>query len=79
MIPMLFKRSLIILSLISLVACVVGKDVQRITPPDTVWIEKGRTTREQVLAKFEEPTSTGTHQGVGHVVLHRTATRYLYG
>ncbi len=65
MMPMLFTRLLIIFSLLSLVACVVGEVERRITTQDTVWIEKGRTTREQVLAKFGEPAFTGTHQGVG--------------
>lgn len=56
---------LIIPSLLFTAACVVGEVERRITPQDTAWIEKGRTTRDQVVAKLGEPAFTGTHQGVG--------------
>lgn len=58
-------RSLVILSLLLSTACVVGDVERRITPKDTAWIEKGRTTREQVLAKFGEPTFTETYKEMG--------------
>lgn len=59
--------SLIIPSLLFTAACVVGEVERRITPQDTVWIEKGRTTRDQVVATFGEPSFTGTQQGVGQL------------
>ncbi len=60
-----FVRLLIIILLFTLVACVVGKNGPGITSQNSAWIEKGRTTREQVVTRFGEPAFLGMYKGVG--------------
>jgi len=45
----------VLLSLVLLSGCVVGELQQRIRPEDTTWIQRGQTTREEVMARFGEP------------------------
>ncbi len=50
--------------LIQLSGC-VGEGVKTIRPEDTTWIQRGKTTRQEVVAKFGEPSFVGTIQGEG--------------
>ena len=42
--------------LIQLCGCVTDELGRRIHPEDVTWIQKGQTTREQITAKFGQPT-----------------------
>ena len=62
-------RTFLFLTLVSsLCACAMSDSGRRITVQDTAWIEKGRTTRQQVVEKFGEPSMIGTYKGVGEYV-----------
>ncbi len=41
---------------IQLCGCVTDELGRRIRPEDVTWIQKGQTTREQITAKFGQPT-----------------------
>ncbi len=58
-------RLFVIVAMISLVACVGGKNVADINSQNTDWIEENRTTREQVVTKFGEADFSGVYKGVG--------------
>jgi len=49
---------IVLLPCLLLPACVTDDAVIRIRPEDTTWIQRGQTTREQVIAKFGEPSLT---------------------
>ena len=44
--------------LVQLFGCAIGEAPQRIRPGDTAWIQKGQTTRAQVLEQFGQPNLT---------------------
>jgi len=48
-------RATMLLSWAALIGCATDDTVVRILPVDTTWIQRGQTTREQVIAKFGEP------------------------
>ena len=65
---------IVVFSLIVLCSCVTGEPDQRIAPDDVGWIQKGQTTREQIIAKFGPPTfkmPRRVDQGPGEYAAYR--------
>ena len=65
MVVMSVLRAFVLVSLFVLCACAIGNGEKNITSQDILWIEKGRTTRDQVVTKFGEPAFIGVYKGVG--------------
>lgn len=57
--------------LVQLFGCAIGEAPQRIRPADTAWIQKGQTTRNEIVGKFGEPTFRGTREEVGQYAEYR--------
>lgn len=53
--------------------CTIGEVNPGIQQEDTTWIEKGKTTRAEIVAKFGEPDFTGTAENVGQYAEYRLA------
>ena len=51
--------------LLQLPGCVVEDHTLVIRPDDTTWIQKGQTTRQEVIERFGAPRFTGTLEGEG--------------
>jgi hypothetical protein len=57
------RRSEVLLACVLVSACVADTGMRRIRPDDTGWIQRDQTTREEVIARFGEPSLTLVEEG----------------
>jgi hypothetical protein len=69
------RLAILMLIVFVLFGCATAEQGKRITPDDVTWIEKERTTRAEVVAKFGSPPVEFPQSSEGHLKTVQTATQ----